>query len=433
MTLLSRVEAAQDAQRTRLQVMRSEVPALLEVLASACTLELSKLVRAEPSLAEWTHGAVGVISQLVPVKSAVLVIDLPGAPPVSAGYGALADAGAQVLHAGRVGERVLDAEVLIPLTVGGLVVGSLGLGGVAAVIRESALMERVTTQVAVDLVDIAKLEQAARAEAPIRVRTAVGALGRLDEEPRFDELASAMAQLPDVVGVTLRVEAPWLVDAIAIQRGWTSSTGRFVHEVRGERASIGLVVDGAFSLQGSITGDVISETVSTLLTGVRAAELAWTESHLVGRDATTGLYSRPAFVAVLDSAITRAEHRNEQVGLVAVAVDQAAEMRAQGGSDRVDTMMGRMADALSSEWGDNAVARVSRDHLAVIVTGADELELISARDAIRHLSAASIRPRGIAPRTYGCVVGVSLSSVHGVDAERLIDHAIDASITAELS
>jgi GGDEF domain-containing protein len=203
-----------------------------------------------------------------------------------------------------------------------------------------------------------------------------------------------------------------------------------VHEVRGVDASVGLVVDGSFALQGSITGDVISETVAGLQVAVRSAEVAWSQSHLIGRDATTGLLSRPAFVAVLDSTIARAEHRSEQVGLVAVAVDEAAELRAGGGGEKVDAMMGRMAETLAAEWGDNAVARVGRDHLAVIVTGADELELIGARDGIRHAAAVAIRPRGIAPRTYRCVVGVSLSSVHGVDSERLIDHAIDESITS---
>src|SRR4051794_30763277 len=209
MSLLSRVEAAQGAERTRLHVMAEEIPALLEVLSTACLLELGKLSRAEPSLVEWAHGAVGVISQFVPTQGALIAVDLPGSPPVSAAFGDLASAAEATLAAARTGDDMPGTHCLTPLVVEGIVVGALAFGGVPPILARSDLLTQVRDQITRDLGEVARGEQVARAEAPQRVQAAVRELGALDDVNRLQELTGALLLLPEVVGATVTVQAPW--------------------------------------------------------------------------------------------------------------------------------------------------------------------------------------------------------------------------------
>jgi len=426
MSLLSRVEAAQGAERTRLHVMAEEIPALLEVLATACILELVKLSRAESSLVEWAHGAVGVISQFVPTQGALIVIDLPGSPPVSASFGDVASAAEATLAAARTGDDLPGTHCLTPLVVEGIVVGALAFGSVPLVVGRSDLLTRVRDQITGDLAAVARTEQLARAEAPQRVHAAVRELGALDDVNRLQELASALLLLPEVVGATVTVQAPWLLDEIVLERGWSTGPSHLERHVSGSHSAVTLALHGFFGIPGSVAHSVLNDAATGVQRLLNELDAAWVTMYVDEQDPANGFLTGPVMERVLGTTMHRADQRGTGVCLMSVSIEGASGLRGGGAGERIDAMLEQAAQTLPDVVRQCRLCRIDDDHLLALVPDADELEATSLEIRVRIAVDTAIRPRGLAPRSYRSLIGTAVYPVHASTATALIEQSMRA-------
>jgi GGDEF domain-containing protein len=367
-----------------------------------------------------------VISQFVPAQGAVVVVDLPGSPPISAAYGDISSAGEAILAAARAGDEIVGTSCLTPLVVEGIFVGALAFGSVPPIVQRSELLARVRDQITRDFGAVAHGEQIARADAPQRVQTAVRELGALDDVVRLQELASALLLLPEVVGVSLTVKAPWLLDEIELERGWPSGPSHLGRQASGSHSSVKLCLDGFFEVPGSIANSVVNDAATAVQRLLNELDAAWVTMFADDQDPANGLLSGPVLERILGTTMHRADQRGTGVCVVSVSIEGASGLRGDGSGDRIDAMLEMAAHTLPDVVRQCRLCRIGPDHLLALVPDADELEATSLETRVRTAVDFAIRPKGIAPRSYRSVIGTAVYPAHANTATALIEHSMRA-------
>ena len=119
-------------------------------------------------------------------------------------------------------------------------------------------------------------------------------------------------------------------------------------------------------------------------------ELARQVEELKQRDQATGLYNRPTFLGLLDSAVAEAAGQGAAHGLLLIEPDHYAQLLEVIGLDAADDLMAAMGQRLDSAANGAVTARFGEHQLAVLARGSDYRATSDLAESVRAAFAGHV-------------------------------------------
>ena len=185
---------------------------LVGFLTTSVMLELSNLLVNDLDLANYAQAVVETVSQHAPIDRCLLGLDPAGLPPVAASIGF--PAGTSDLY-----PEVPDGLVRGDILVEGLVTGGLYAEDVPRALIEAGFVQLTAGQISGGLARIVEAERLRRRDAVAKALSLVAVLDDEWGEPALQELAAALASLPDVSGGSISAQAARFAGTITATAG----------------------------------------------------------------------------------------------------------------------------------------------------------------------------------------------------------------------
>jgi multidomain signaling protein FimX len=119
-------------------------------------------------------------------------------------------------------------------------------------------------------------------------------------------------------------------------------------------------------------------------------ELARQVEELKQRDQATGLFNRPTFLGLLDSAVAEAAAQGAAHGLLLIEPDHYAQLLDVIGLDAADDLMAAMGQRLDSVAGGAVTARFGEHQLALLTRGSDYRATSDLAESVREAFAGHV-------------------------------------------
>lgn len=119
-------------------------------------------------------------------------------------------------------------------------------------------------------------------------------------------------------------------------------------------------------------------------------ELARQVEELKQRDQATGLYNRPTFLGLLDTAVSEAAGQGAAHGLLLIEPDHYAQLLDVIGLDAADDLMAAMGQRLDSVADGAVTARFGEHQLALLARGSDYRTTSDLAEAVRAAFAGHV-------------------------------------------
>jgi len=119
-------------------------------------------------------------------------------------------------------------------------------------------------------------------------------------------------------------------------------------------------------------------------------ELARQVEELKQRDQATGLFNRPTFLGLLDSAVAEAAGQGAAHGLLLIEPDHYAQLLEVIGLDAADDLMSAMGQRLDSVANGAVTARFGEHQLAVLARGSDYRATSDLAESVRAAFAGHV-------------------------------------------
>jgi len=402
---LDRLAVAQDRALQRLREGSPDRDLLVQLLETACLLELAKL-DADLDLASCVQSAADVITAMFPVSGCSIVLDTDDGAPWTT------ESGAPVIEA--------LVRCRAPITIDGAAAGELRLGPLTAELEASSFVVAAAGQLASTFGRALKAERLRRAAA---TATAARLAAELDDDVPADSLeaiANQLAAFPGAIGAELVVDHPAVGPPLSVRAGRADEEYRLV--LSRDLSGSGLLAARVAMSPGAIApehalGEVLDRLVGSLERIARTQQLR----REVETDPLTGLGNRRRLDRALAAALHRARRYGEQVAVLLLDLD---------GFKAVNDTLGHAAGDRVLRQAARAVRRVSRGYDEVVRLGGDELVIVSpTTELIGAITFAEILRSTIAETCSAALpssivitvsVGIALYPDSGDDAEGLL-------------
>ncbi|HUI49533.1 MAG TPA: GGDEF domain-containing protein [Acidimicrobiia bacterium] len=404
----ARLEALQARSLERLQSAGADRALLVELLESACLLELAKVETTRVDPVSFLQQAADVIVQLYPVRGVALTVSTAGTAPID-------------VHSGEppAGDRRFPL-VADRVTLGVLVAGEqkTDLG------PADDFFCRVAAQVAQGFASVAHAELLRREAA---TATASRLASQLPDENIVDgleELALALASFPSVIAAELVVDHAAVGPPLRLRSGYWDGDGR-PHSVDSVTLDLGAVgrltarirsadesAPDELAVQGVM--EYLASSLERIATTRALREQAETEP-------LTGLGNRRRLQRALEQHLSRAERYCERVALLLLDLDRFKAVNDELGHEMGDAVIVACADALRERTrGYDDLVRLGGDEFVVVAPVPDILDARTLADDMREHIAQ--RCNALLPPGWGltATIGVAVYPDAALDPESLL-------------
>ena len=373
-------DRAQDEQLVALQDAGAEGSVLQQLLETSCLLELSKIAAAQPELVLFVQSTIEVIAQFFPIDGCSLHVQPRDLPAVAASFGDMT---------GSVAARFAIREQ-------GEEVGELLASEIPPVLGGAQFFDRLAEQVGLGLAAVAETERLRRRAAAATASRLAAGLEDWRDEPWLEELAGAIAVLPNALGAELTVEGPTAGGPIVVSAGLVG-----VEPADDRREIVGTVGlrlevswDRPPDRANRATGDGVWRD---LIAAVGRAEEHRRLQEQVETDELTGVGNRRRAIRSLAAALRRAGRRGEPVAILMLDLDRFKAVNDELGHAVGDAVLKAFAAMLVREASGGSVARMGGEEFLVVLPGVDALAAQLEADRIRALvpgACAPVLPEG---------------------------------------
>jgi len=405
---LDRLDAIQARSLARLQESGTDRALLVELLESACLLELAKIETTRIDPASYLQVAVEVIVQMYPVHGVAATVSIP--------EHALVDVVAGEPPAGSHRYPLVAEGVTLGVLVAGELKADLG--------TPDAFFERVADQIARGFTSAMHSEQLRREAATATASRVASQLADDRMVDGLEELALALASFPFVVaaelvvdhvaaGPPLRIRSgnwendglPHSVDSITLDLG---AAGRLTARIR----SVDETPPDEIAVQGVM--ESLGCSLDRIATTHALREQAETEP-------LTGLGNRRRLQRALDQHLSRAQRYGERVALLLFDLDHFKAVNDELGHETGDAVIVACAQALRERTrGYDELVRLGGDEFVVLAPVPDVLEARRLADQMREHIAQKCN--ALLPPDWGltAAIGVAVFPDAAVDPESLL-------------
>jgi diguanylate cyclase (GGDEF)-like protein len=381
---------------------------LVELMESACLLELAKIDTARVDPTSYLQHAIDVVAQMYPVHGVAASVVVPGFDSIEVHAGSLA-----------------AVEHRYPLVGDGVVLGELVAGGLKAELAApDDFFEQVAAQIARGFASVTHSEQLRREAA---TATASRVASQLPDDrivEGLEELALALASFPAVVAAELVIDHiavgpplqlrsgfwghdghPHSIDSVTLDLG---AAGRLTARIR----SVDESTPDELAVQGVM--EYLASSLDRIATTHALREQAETEP-------LTGLGNRRRLQRSLDQQLSRAQRYGERVALLLLDLDRFKAVNDELGHETGDAVIVACADALRERTrGYDELVRLGGDEFVVVAPVPDVLHARHlAEDMREHIA---LRCNALLPADWGltAAIGVAVFPDAALDPESLL-------------
>jgi len=405
---LSRLDAIQARSLERLQEGGPDRALLVELMESACLLELAKIDTTRVDPTTYLQDAIDVVAQMYPVRGVAASVCVPGYESID-------------VHAGE----PPSGEHNYPLIGDGVALGALAAGALKAELGSpDDFFEQVAAQIARGFASVTHAEHLRREAA---TATASRVASQLPDErivEGLEELALALASFPAVVAAELVIDHvavgpplqlrsgfwghdghPHSIDSVTLDLG---AAGRLTARIR----SVDESTPDELAVQGVM--EYLASSLERIATTQALREQAETEP-------LTGLGNRRRLQRALDQQLSRAQRYGERVALLLLDLDRFKAVNDELGHETGDAVIVACADALRERTrGYDELVRLGGDEFVVVAPVPDVLHARHlAEDMREHIG---LRCNALLPAGWGltAAIGVAVFPDAAIDPESLL-------------
>ena len=402
---LSGWDAAQTEQLHRLRDADTEGSVLQQLLQTSFLLELSKIAAAQPELVLFVQSTVELVAQFFPIEGCTLEVHPPDLPPVSASFGELA-----------------GTPTSFALRLEGAEIGRLTARGIPELLGDGEFFGRVANQVALGLASVAQVERLRRQASAANASRLAATLQDWRDEPWLEELAEALAVLPNALGAELRVEGPDAGGPISARAGLTGAPpGEWRRKTIGQ---ITVELEVSWSREPDSSNRTTLDRVwDDLVLAMDRAEQRRLLQEQVETDELTGVGNRRRAIRSLTGALRRAERRGEAVAVLMLDLDHFKDVNDQLGHGTGDAVLRAFSAMLVEEAPPGMVARMGGEEFLVVLPGVDVLTARREADRLRTLVPDACRAALPGGRRQTVSIGASVFPANAVFPDALIREA----------
>ncbi len=420
---LSRLDAIQVRSLARLREAGTDRGLLVELLESACLLELAKIETTSIDPTSYLQHAVDVVAQMYPVAGVAATVTMPGRESI-------------VVHAGEVttddqlsalgaGDDGAGAAGRYPLVGGGVTLGVLTAGAPKADLGSPThFFEQVARQVAQGLAGVLHSDQLRR---EVATATASRVAAQLVDEQiaeGLEELGLALASFPGVIAAELSIDHDAVGPPLRLRSGYWDYDGHAhsidsvtLEEGKSRRLTARIRSADESTPDESAIRAVLEHLVQSLdrIASTRALrEEAETEP-------LTGLGNRRRLQRALDQHLSRARRYDERVAVFLLDLDRFKAVNDELGHDAGDAVIIACANALRDRTrAYDELVRLGGDEFVVIAPVPDALRAGQLADEMREHIAW--RCNALLPADWGlsAAIGVAVFPDAATDPESLL-------------
>jgi diguanylate cyclase (GGDEF)-like protein len=397
---------------------------LVGFLTTSLMLELSNLLTTELDLVDYAQAVVETMTQHAPIDRCMLGLDAPGLPPVAATVGF-----EQEFVQGHA--SLPDSEDRGAIDVEGSVTGTLYATDVPDPLRRAGFMQLAAGQIGEGISRIVEAERERRRGAVARALSVVALLGGEWGEHALQDIASALASLPDATGGSVSAQAARFAGTITATSGRSSD-----HTVRRQ-----FVIDGRIEVNVNVHHVVepgaenlarIDEIVTALTSGLERIEQNIRLLAEAETDQLTGVGNRRRAGKALTAARAMADRQNLPMAVLLCDLDWFKNINDGYGHDVGDQVLVAFADLLQrSVRAFDTVTRWGGEEFLVILPTCDQAAAVAVADQLISEcpdALASVLPANVRQTAS---IGIALYPDTANNPEAVIRAADDAMYQAK--
>lgn len=422
--------ATQEASLDALRGSGADRAMLLRLLETSCLLELSKLGSAQLDLPSLVQLGLDVVTQFFPVGGCVVRLRAAGLPEIRAAMGEVE--GEEALY-----ERALEGRAAgpvggaygFPLFVDAEPAGLLALDRLPGFVGDVGFFQTVARHLSDAAGAVVEAERLRRRAASATALEVAGSFSGGYDDDRAEEMAGALAALPNVTGACVAIDSATMVAPLRATAGIPpeADVPSVIRVVEG----VSVTVTVAFTTDAG-PGDRagVDEVVARLADAIGVCERQRRLAEEAETDALTGVGNRRRASRALAAALNRARRYGEPVAVLLVDLDHFKQVNDQFGHEAGDVLLGRIGSLLAAEARSyDTVARIGGDEFVVVCPTTDTFGARAMAERLRRLvqeTGAAVLPEG-AEVTVS--IGIAVHPLTGDTPEELL-RAADAALYA---
>lgn len=422
--------AGQEASLDALRSAGADRGVLLRLLETSCLLELSKLGSAQLDLPSLVQLGLDVLVQFFPVGGCVVRLRPPGLPEIRAAVGEVGDEDALYARA-REGRAVgpVGSAYGFPLFVDAEPVGMLAVDHLPGFVEDVAFFATVARHLSDAVSAVAETERLRRRAAGATALNVAASFSTGYDDERVEELAAALAALPNVTGASVALDSAGLVSPLRAVAGVPPDADgtAVVRMVEGVRTSVAI---GWSPEAGPGDRHAVDEVVSRLVEAIGVFERQRRLAEEAETDPLTQLGNRRRASRAMAAALNRAGRFGEPVAVLLIDLDHFKQVNDQLGHDVGDAVLREFAELLAAEARSyDTVARVGGDEFVVVCPTTDAFGARAMAERLRRLARELAIEELPADWRLSVSVGIAVHPLDGETGEELL-RAADAALYA---
>jgi diguanylate cyclase (GGDEF)-like protein len=419
--------ATQEASLEALRAEGADRGVLLRLLETSCLLELSKLGSAQLDLASLVELGLDVVTQFFPVRGCVLRLRPPGLPEIRAAVGEVS--GEDELYARALEGRTsgpLGEAYGFPLFVDAEPAGLLALDHLPTFVEDVGFFATVARHLSEAMTAVAETERLRRQVAGATALQVAASFSAGYDDDRVEELAAALAALPNATGAAVAIDSAALVVPLRAVAGvLADGAASVVRVVEGVRVTVSV----AWGADAGEAGEAaLAEIVGRLVEAVGVCERQRRLAEEAETDPLTGVGNRRRASRALAAALNRADRYGEPVAVLLIDLDHFKQVNDDLGHEVGDALLRRVGELLHAEARSyDTVARIGGDEFVVVCPTTDTFGGRAMAERLRRLVrevAAEVLPAG---REVTASIGIAVHPLAGGTGEELL-RAADAAL-----
>ena len=423
---MSVVDALSKMQRDAVEQLRAGEHSefLVGFLTTSVMLELSNLMVNELDLVDYAQAVVDTVAQHTPIDRCLLGLEPTGLPPVSAAIG--------------FAPEIVDQYPSLPghldrgtIGVDGVVTGALYADDVPPPLRSAGFLQLTAGQIGGGLARIVEAERLKRRDAVARALSVVALLDNDWGEPALQDIAGALASLPDVTGGSVSAQAARFAGMI------TATAGRPSHHALHRQ----FFIDGRIEVNINVHHVVepaadhiarLDEIITALSTGLDRIEQNIRLLAEAETDQLTGVGNRRRAGKALTAARAMADRHTAPMAVLLCDLDRFKGVNDEYGHEAGDRVLVEFANLLQrSVRAFDTVTRWGGEEFLIVCPSCDQSDAVAIAERL-IAECPSVSEHILPPHVRLTVsIGIALYPDAARNPESLIRAADDAMYQAK--
>ncbi len=397
---------------------------LVGFLTTSLMLELSNLLTADLQLVDYAQAVVETMTQHAPLDRCMLGLDAPGLPPVGATIGF--DQEFVQGHA-----SLPDSPDRGAINVEGTVTGTLYADHIPGPLRQAGFMQLAAGQIGEGISRIVEAERERRRGAVARALSVVALLGGEWGEHSLQEIAAALASLPDATGGSVSAQAARFAGTITATDGRPSPHTVHRQFLIDSRIEVNVNVHHVTEPKAEHLAR-LDEIVGALSSALNRIEQNIRLLSEAETDQLTGVGNRRRAGKALAAARAMADRQNLPMAVLLCDLDWFKRVNDEFGHEVGDKVLVAFADLLQrSVRAFDTVTRWGGEEFLVILPTCDQADAVAVAERLITECPAANEPNLPAGIRQTVSIGVALYPDTAASPEALIRAADDAMYQAK--